>query len=413
MPNTFDIVNSSDDSENETKIQTQPDDVDMKAIANSFPDEPCKSKLKTLKEKKEEIRRRQNPYFIDCELAVDSKLHSQQLEYGYITDEATLQKQCQRNKKNHIDACRKDKSASSSEELFNEEDDNSVDRAATSVCLCSTLIQDQLDVPYGQQSGAVSSAHSKGEIPANISNACAEKSEPNFGIIFNELAKMNNSDMPELRAMLQKMQQNAAACSGSTEISHNTRQQENQQSSFQDASHTSDCVENVKNPMVEILHPESCIESYVTSEHSLHTILSDLDILESISSKPITGIMNQDTILMNTAHQILLPRAIQPIQLQPNIQQHLNMSRFVLNDTEGNPVLITLLSDTKFVTLPGPLEKNNLVVSPVQPEKEVKVAVDNPVLQNDVAVPKTEIPVMNNCPENNTHMKGTVMNENE
>ena len=52
--------------------------------------------------------------------------------------------------------------------------------------------------------------------------------------------------MPELCAMLQKMQQNAAAGSGSTEISHNTRQQENQQSSFQDASHTSDCVENMK-----------------------------------------------------------------------------------------------------------------------------------------------------------------------
>ena len=58
MPNTFDIVKSSDDSENETEIQTQPDNVDMKAIANSFPDGPCKSKLKTLKEKKEEIRRR-------------------------------------------------------------------------------------------------------------------------------------------------------------------------------------------------------------------------------------------------------------------------------------------------------------------------------------------------------------------
>ena len=40
------------------------------------------------------------------------------------------------------------------------------------------------------------------------------------------------------------------------------------------------------------------------------------------------------------------------------------------------------------------------------------MAVDNPVPQNDVAVPKTEIPVMNNCPKNNTHMKGTVMNEN-
>ena len=114
-----------------------------------------------------------------------------------------------------------------------------------------------------------------------------------------------------------------------------------------------------------MLYPESCIESYVTSEHSLHTILSDLDISEPISSKPITGIMNQDTILTNTAHQILLPRAIQPIQLQPNIQQHPNMSRFVLNDTEGDPVLITLPNDTKFVTLPGPLEKNNLVVSPV------------------------------------------------
>ena len=157
--------------------------------------------------------------------------------------------------------CRKDKSASSSKELFNEEDDNSVDRAAASAHLCSTLIQDQLDVPFGQQAVAASSAHSKGESPANvlnacaeksepnILNACAEKSEPNFGIIFNELAKMNNSDMPELHAMLQKMQQNAAAGSGSTEISHNTRQQENQQSSFQDASHTSDCVENVKNPI--------------------------------------------------------------------------------------------------------------------------------------------------------------------
>ena len=201
--------------------------------------------------------------------------------------------------------------------------------------------------------------------------------------------------------------------SGSTEISHNTRQQENQQqSSFQDASHASDCVENVKNPVVEILHPQSCIESYVTSEHSLHTILSDLDNLEPISSKPITGIMNQDTILMNTAHQILLPRAIQPIQLQPNIQQHPNMNRFVLNDTEGNPVLITLPSDTKFVTLPGLLEKNNLIVSPVQPEKEVKMAVDNPVPQNDVAVPKTEVPVMHKCPKNSTHMKGTIMNEN-
>ena len=62
--------------------------------------------------------------------------------------------------------------------------------------------------------------------------------------------------------------------------------------------------------------------------------------------------------------------------------------------------------------LPGPLEKNNLIVSPVQPGKEVKVAVDNPVPQNDVAVLKTEIPVMNNCPKNNTHTKGTVMNEN-
>ena len=216
-----------------------------------------------------------------------------------------------------------------------------MDRAAASAHLCSTLIQDQLDVPYGQQAVAVSSAHSKGESPANISNACAEKSEPNilnacaeksepnFRIIFNDLAKMNNFNMPELCAMLQKMQQNVAAGSGSTEISHNTRQQENQQSSFQDASHTSDCVENVKNPVVEILHPESCIESYVTSKHSLHTILSDLDISELISSKPITGIMNQDTILTNTAHQILLPRAIQPIQLQPNIQQHPNMSSFV------------------------------------------------------------------------------------
>ena len=55
MLNTFDTVNSSDDSKNETEIQTQPDDVDMKAIANGFPDEPWKSKLKTLKEKKEEI----------------------------------------------------------------------------------------------------------------------------------------------------------------------------------------------------------------------------------------------------------------------------------------------------------------------------------------------------------------------
>ena len=62
--------------------------------------------------------------------------------------------------------------------------------------------------------------------------------------------------------------------------------------------------------------------------------------------------------------------------------------------------------------LPGPLEKNNLIVSPVQPEKEVKVAVDNPVPQNDVAVPKTEIPVMNNCPKNSTNKKGTIMNEN-
>ena len=58
------------------------------------------------------------------------------------------------------------------------------------------------------------------------------------------------------------------------------------------------------------------------------------------------------------------------------------------------------------------MEKNNPVVSRVQPEKEVKVAVDNPVPQNDVAVPKIEIPVMHNCPKNNTHMKGTVMNEN-
>ena len=65
MLNTLDIVNSSDDSKNETEIQTQPDDVDMKAIANSFPDEPCKSKLKTLKEKKEEIQRRRYLYFID------------------------------------------------------------------------------------------------------------------------------------------------------------------------------------------------------------------------------------------------------------------------------------------------------------------------------------------------------------
>ena len=86
MPNTFDTVNSSDDSENETEIQTQPNDVDMKAIANGFPDEPCKSKLKTLKEKKEEIRRRRTLYSIDYELAVNTKLHSQQLEYGYITD---------------------------------------------------------------------------------------------------------------------------------------------------------------------------------------------------------------------------------------------------------------------------------------------------------------------------------------
>ena len=131
-----------------------------------------------------------------------------------------------------------------------------MDRAAASAHLCSTLIQDQLDVPYGQQSVAVSSAHSKREIPANVSNACAEKNEPNFRIIFNELAKMNNSDMPELCAMLQKMQQNVAAGSGNTEISPDTRQQENQQqSSFQDASHASDCVENVKNPVVEILHP--------------------------------------------------------------------------------------------------------------------------------------------------------------
>ena len=178
MPNTLDIVNSSDNSKNETEIQTQPEDVDMKAIANSFPDEPCKSKLTTLKEQKEKIRRRQNLYFIDCELAVDSKLHSQQLEYGYITDEATLQKRHQRNNKNNVDVCRKDKSASSSEELFNEEDDNSLDRAAASAHLCSTLIQDQLDVPYGQQAVAVSSAHSKGESPANVLNACAEKSEP-------------------------------------------------------------------------------------------------------------------------------------------------------------------------------------------------------------------------------------------
>ena len=37
------------------------------------------------------------------------------------------------------------------------------------------------------------------------------------------------------------------------------------------------------------------------------------------------------------------------------------------------------------------------------------MAVDNPVPQNDVAVPKTEVPVMYKCPKNS---KGTVMNEN-
>ena len=398
----------------------------------------------------------------------------QQFQYGYITDETTLRKRCQRNNNDKV-AFRKAESMG----MFDEDGENSLDKAAE---ICTEIIQKECEDNNAQQPVPHASlqSHLMTDIQQDVSKACAEKDEPNFGIIYNELAKMNESEMPELRMFLQKLQQNANSGHISTASSSSPRQQEiNEQSSIQHASkvcfsagssnnprqqqfnqvqssiqhasqvcgsklssnsqsqqhvnhqqtsiqHTSQACANTSSSNIprhqEVSQPENSI--HLTSHTPLTTpgfpqatdgslesfvptglpgILPEFEFTEHVLNKPA---MNQEAYFLH--------RNVQPLQFQTNIQQQPTVSRFFINDSEGNPVVITLPNDAKFITMPGPPERNSIIVSAAETcEKEPKFGIpDIPMLSPELVAPKTpEVFVMEKCSEQITAMKGTVMND--
>ena len=121
--------------------------------------------------------------------------------------------------------------------MFDELDENSVDKAAASAhsLLDSSLLQKQLDSEYEQ-------ANVKPKETA-VTESCVKNDKPDFEVIFNEIGKMSCTEMPELHALLEKMQKNAA--SGELEIqnSQTLNYQQREVNASGAIPHTN-CVEN-------------------------------------------------------------------------------------------------------------------------------------------------------------------------
>ena len=225
------------------------------------------------------------------------------------------------------------------------------------------------------------------------------------------------------------IQHTSEAC-GNTISSNIPGQQEVSQheSSIQHASHTPAIT-----PGCFPQATDSGLESFVSAAVPvIPGLLPDFEFTEHVSNKPT---MNQEAYFLH--------RSAQPLQIQPNIQQQATVTRFFINDSEGNPVVITLPNDMKFITMPGPPERNNIVVSaadtcekvaklvatdigilqpeilfPKMPEviimdkKEAKLGADISMPQTEIAIEKTqEVFVMQKCSEQSTAVKAAVMNE--
>ena len=134
--------------------------------------------------------------------------------------------------------------------MFNEIDENSVDKAAASAhnLLESSFIQKELDSEY--QQAIVKQKE------AAIPESRVENEKPDFEVIFNEIGKMSCTEMPELHALLEKMQKNAA----SGELNY----QQGETDAADGIQHT-DHVENTQNkiplePSVTIVHGSDVIQ---------------------------------------------------------------------------------------------------------------------------------------------------------
>ena len=105
---------------------------------------------------------------------------------------------------------------------------------------------------------------------------------------------------------------------------------------------------------------------------------------------------NQGTLGTKTAQQFIFERTPEPVQQQQN--------RFYAQDLEGNPVIISLPTDAKFITLQPHSEKSGFTVSSLGSTQNV---LPQQITQTKVFNTQAELavqPVVNSLPEKSSDM---------
>ena len=248
----------------------------------------------------------------------------------------------------------------SDEELFPEDKNESlVDAAAASAqqLLKNSSIDEQLDAEYGSRKVVSVNDDVRYE---NAGLLECEKSPPNYAILLNELSKLEGSSALKQQVIeLQKKAENEVHvkrdCPKRDQLQESSS---NIESGFGGSKLDISIIEKFLefNRQNQPRIPEgSNVMTPVTKMQESGGIVMDVSLPQSSPA----NVMN------NSAQGLVYPHVNATHQdVAPNSTQQ---SKFYINDVQGNPVLITVPSDTQFlISNSVSSEDNSVVVAPVE-----------------------------------------------